>query len=257
MQELYMKTELISTPAFTRVSVLLSVFIVIFLGSAMMPQFQLEAQQARLGNAEFDLSLQLGLPQGPFQDQLESTGFGIKGMAGIHMPRSPLFFGVDFSFLTFGTDSRKEAFNSNIPDVRVQVDNSYNMASGFGLLRMTGQNFMFRPYVEGLFGVNYLYTQSVVRNSGNDGDEIASDINLDDFTPAYGIGAGLQYLVWDGRQVYGTLVYLNVQARYIRGGNAEYVLPGTIDTSGLAAGFETAESRTDTAFIQIGMSIRM
>lgn len=252
-----MKTGFLFSPAQIPALILPGIFFVMFFGLAMMPSGQLEAQQARLGNAEFDLSLQLGLPQGPFQDQLESTGFGVKGMAGVHMPYSPLFFGVDFSFLTFGTDSRKEAFNSNIPDVRVQVDNSYNMASGFGLLRMTGQNFMFRPYVEGLFGVNYLYTQSVVRNSGNDGEEIASDINLDDFTPAYGIGAGFQYLVWDGRQVYGSLIYLNVQARYIRGGNAEYVLPGSIDTSGLAAQFETAESRTDTAYIQLGISIRM
>lgn len=246
-----------NSPARIRASVLSVLLFLMFLGTAILPSAQLEAQQARLGNAEFDLSLQLGLPQGPFQDQLESTGFGIKGMAGLHMPRSPLFFGVDFSYLTFGTDSRKEAFNSNIPDVRVQVDNSYNMASGFGLLRLSGQSFTFRPYVEGLFGVNYLYTQSVVRNSGNNDEEIASDINLDDFTPAYGIGAGFQFLVWDGRQVYGTLMYLNMQARYIRGGNAEYVLPGTIDTSGQAAQFDTADSRTDTAYIQIGMSIRM
>lgn len=228
----------------------------ILIGHAALPESQLKAQQTRLGNTEFDLSLQFALPQGPFRDQLENVGFGMKGTAGVHLPRSPLFLGADFSFLTFGTDRRSESFNPNIPDVRVQVENSYNMASGFGLLRFTGQNSVFRPYVEGLFGVNYLYTQSVVRNRSG-GDEIASDINMDDFTPAYGIGAGFQYLVWDGQQVYGSLMYLNLQVRYIRGGSAEYVRPGTIDTSGLAAQFETAESRTDTAYVQVGMSIRM
>lgn len=237
-----------------RVALFCGMSLLLFFGAAYPSGSQLEAQRPQLGNTEFDLSLHLGLPQGPFRDQLDKAGFGMKGTVGLHVPQSPLYAGIDFSFLTFGTDRRKEVFSSNIPDVRVQVDNSYNMASGLGLLRFTGQDFVFRPYIEGLLGFNYLFTQSTVRSGG---EEVASDINLDDFAPAYGIGAGVQYLIWDGQQVYGTLMYLNMQLRYIRGGNAEYVLPGTIDTSGQAAQFDTADSRTDTAYIQIGMSIRM
>ena len=216
------------------------------------------AAQSRLnqGSLEYEVSLQAGLPQGPFRDQLDTIGLGLNMMGGYRLPGLPLMAGLDINFLTFGRDSRSEPLSSTIPDVQVRVDNSYNMVSSFATLRMGGQERRFAPYIEGLAGFNYLYTQSTVHNS-IDGEQVFSDINVDDFSFSYGIGAGAQYLIWDGGAIYNSLMYLNLQLRYIRGGQAEYVRPGTIENVDGFLEYEAANSRTDLMYIRLGLSFRI
>lgn len=203
--------------------------------------------------AEFAVNFQVGVPQGAFGDKLDRTGFGIHGMAGYRLPYSPLMLGIDAGFLTFGTDRRRVPISPTIPDVTVSVENSYNMANVNFFARITGRDYRFRPYVDALIGFNYLYTDSTIRDRRTQ-EEVVSDTNFDDFAFAYGAGAGVRALIWDGGEAQQGRVYFNFGARYMFGGNAEYVRPGSIDTSGGELTFDVLESRTDILNFTLGFT---
>jgi hypothetical protein len=227
-----------------------------FVAALTLPFFVfifLPGQSAQAQEGEFAVNFQLGLPQGPFQDQLDEIGFGIQGMAGYHIPFTPVMLGLDAGFLSFATDRRSEPLSPTIPDVRVNVENSYNMAHFHFVSRISGRNYYFRPYVEGLVGFNYLYTQSTVRSRGSQ-QEVFTDTNFDDFAFSYGIGAGMRFLVWDGSAVGQGRVYINTHVRYVIGGEAEYILPGSLTTSNGSVNFETSSSRTDLLSFGLGVS---
>jgi len=209
---------------------------------------------ANAQHAEFGVNLQLGLPQGPFQDQLDEIGFGLQGMAGFHVPRTPVMFGLDVGFFSFATDSRSEPLSSNIPDVRVIVENSYNMAHMHFLTRLTGQNYYFKPYMDLLVGFNYLYTQSSVRSSIGSQEDVFTDTNFDDFAFSYGIGGGMRVLVWDGSAAGQGRAFINAQVRYMVGSEAEYIKPGSISTGNGNFDFDVTSSRTDLLSFQLGVS---
>ncbi len=234
------------------------IFITVFAVSFLLVSFLFQPvkQTAAAQEAEFGLNLQLGLPQGPFQDQLDEIGFGIHGMAGYLIPNTPVMLGLDAGFLTFGTDRRDEPLSSNIPDVRVRVENSYNMANFNFLVRLTGRDAHFRPYADFLVGFNYLFTDSVVRSRGGSQEEVFRDTNFDDFTLSYGVGAGMRFMVWD---VSGTgqgqgRLYINTGARYMAGGKAEYIQPGSITTEGGELDFDVSRSRTDLLSFHLGVT---
>ncbi len=229
-----------------RVSVLTAAVMLIIIG--------FNPGQADAQEVEFGASLQLGLPQGPFQDQLEEIGFGIQAMAGYHIPRTPVMLGIDAGFLTFGTDRRDEPLSTTIPDVRVRVENSYNMASLNFLTRLTGRDPYFRPYVDFLVGFNYLYTESTVSSRGGSQEDVFRDTNFDDFAFSYGAGAGIRFMVWDGREGGQGRVYVNTQVRYMVGSEAEYILPGSIRTDNGQLDFDVSSSRTDLLSFQLGLT---
>ncbi|MBD3410711.1 MAG: hypothetical protein GF419_10960 [Ignavibacteriales bacterium] len=87
----------------------------------------------------------------------------------------------------------------------------------------------FRPYFDVYGGGNYLWTQTTIEerySSGNDDDdEIASDVNLDDFAWSYGVGGGIQILISDDES---TRVYIDLKARQLWGTKAEYLREGDI-----------------------------
>lgn len=211
------------------------------------------AEKSQAQEAEFALNFQVGVPQGDFGDKLERTGFGLSGMAGYLIPFTPVMVGIDAGFLTFGTDRRSVPISPTIPDVTVRVENSYNMANFSFFTRLTGRDYRFRPYVDGLIGFNYLYTDSTIRDRRTQ-EEVVSDTNFDDFAFAYGVGAGLRVLMWDGGELQPARVYFNINARYMRGGNAEYVRPGSINTTGGTLTFDVLESTTDILNFNIGFT---
>lgn len=125
-----------------------------------------ENVNAQRGEGVFSGSFSLGLPQGPFEEQLDEIGFGLNLMGGYLLPGAPVMIGLDLNFSIFGIDRRTEPLSTTIPDLRVDVENSYNMLSTLFLVRTTGRSRTFRPYIDALVGFNYLYTDTVVRSRG-------------------------------------------------------------------------------------------
>lgn len=202
----------------------------------------------------------LGIPEGDFKDQLEKTGLGIALEGGVRLGPLPILLGPRFSYLSYGSDTRHEPFSQTIPDVTVEVETSYNLIQFHGLARFQPiDEGLFQPYLDGLIGLNYLYTETSVRDEDDSEDsEIASSKNFEDTVFSYGGGGGIQIAVHrsvdDDGDVVEVLIDLN--ARYISGGKARYLKEGAITIEEMTVIYDVSESRTDLVTAQIGIGIR-
>lgn len=211
------------------------------------------------------LDLGVGIPQGDFRDQSDHIGGGVNLMGGYRFANSPVMLGLEFGFMNFGTDTRDEPISTTIPDLRVEVENSYNLVHGDLLLRLIAPPSTFRPYVDGLLGFNYFFTETVIRDRDDffDDDEVLSDTNFEDTALSYGFGAGLQIRVWQRKgeisniegDIEPSSVYLNLRGRYMFGREAEYLQKGSIKTESGQVSYDVSQSTTDLLHIKIGVGV--
>jgi len=210
------------------------------------------------------LDFGVGIPQGDFRQQSDHIGGGLNIMGGYRFPNSPVMLGLEFGFMNFGTDTREEALSSTIPDLRVEVENSYNLAHGDILLRLIAPPSQIRPYVDGLFGFNYFFTETVIRDRDDFFDEEKlSDTNFEDTALSYGFGAGLQIRVWQNRRevtrspedIEPSSVYINLRGRYMFGREAEYLQKGSISTDNGRVTYDVTQSTTNLLHIKIGVGV--
>ncbi|NBC65288.1 MAG: outer membrane beta-barrel protein [Bacteroidetes bacterium] len=210
------------------------------------------------------LDFGVGIPQGDFRQQSDHIGGGLNFMGGYRFANSPVMLGLEFGFMNFGTDTREEALSSTIPDLRVEVENSYNLAHGDILLRLIAPPSQIRPYVDGLFGFNYFFTETVIRDRDDFFDEEKlSDTNFEDTALSYGFGAGLQIRVWQNRRevtrspedIEPSSVYINLRGRYMFGREAEYLQKGSISTDNGRVTYDVTQSTTNLLHIKIGVGV--
>lgn len=208
------------------------------------------------------LDLVLAIPQGAFADRIDGVGYGLSGGFVFHVPSTPVGFGVEGTFLTYGNETIRERFGSGaLARVDVDVVTSNNIAMGHLLLRLQPPTGAFRPYADALVGVNYLFTESRIEDVDfNDDRDIASSTNFDDAAFSYGIGGGVMAHVYQGRssdtgRAFEVLV--DARLRYLFGGEASYLREGDIDAD--ANGnpiYNVTESRTDLLLPQLGLTVR-
>lgn len=206
------------------------------------------------------VDLQVVVPQNEFSESIKTNGFGIHAFGLYRFGESPFGLGLDFNFINFGTDTRDEALSPTIPDLRVRVENEYNLAQGLMVARVQSPDGILRPYAEGLAGFNYFYTQTSIENRRNQGNEpIATDTNFEDWAFAWGDGGGLMIRVFDrrGSESYNAqnpvaAGYINAGIRYLNGSEAEYLREGSITIENGSVSYETLQSRTDMLMIQLG-----
>lgn len=240
----------------------LAYLVIIILAVTVLKSEKLNGQELQFG-----LDFQIGAPQGDFNTQMgDRLGFGIGGMFGYRFDNTPFMLGLDFGFMNFGTETREEPLSSTIPDLRVEVENSYNLFHGDLLLRVLAPERAARPYVEGLFGFNHFFTQTVLRERGGFGSEPEKlrDTNFKDTAMSYGFGAGLQFRVYsdDGsrrseeNEFSGPYsVYLHLASRYMFGREAEYLREGSIIREGGNVTYDVVQSTTDLLHFKIGVTV--
>jgi hypothetical protein len=210
----------------------------------------------------FGLQFTLSVPQGSFADNVKQVGPGLSFNGGYRFKNTPVSLGAELGFTNFGIDRRTVPWSSTIPDLKVNVDNNYNLAQAFFLTRIGAPNGPFRPYVEGLVGLNYFFTETTVSSRGgaHAGEPIASDTNYDDTAFAYGIGAGFKVQLYNFRggsvgngDIPAKKGFLNLSARYIRGGEARYLTKGSITiTDQSQVIYNPSTSRTDMLVFALG-----
>lgn len=215
---------------------------------------------------EFDASINLQVlaPQNEFKESIDATGIGVNLQGLYRFPESPFGLGLDFNFNNFGRDTRDEPISSTIPDLRVRVENEYNLIQGFLVAKVQPQDGVLRPYAEGLAGFNYFYTQTSIENRGNQSDEpIATDTNFEDWAFAWGGGGGVMIRVFDRRNSVNyngenpvAAGYINLGVRYLNGSEAEYLRKGSIQVSNGSVTYDTFQSRTDMLVFQLGFVVR-
>lgn len=200
----------------------------------------------------------VGVPQGEFSDALGAVGGGLSASALYQIPRTPVAVGVEGTALLYGYESRRVPFSLTVPDVSVDVTTSNNVALGLAVLRLQAPRGAVRPYVDGLVGVSYLWTQTTVGDDGA-GYDLATTTNYDDAALALGAGVGLQTRLHRGVSDEGRPydVLLDARVRYVSGGEATYLDRGDITryTDG-TIGVSPRRSRTDLVLPQIGVTFQ-
>lgn len=206
--------------------------------------------QAQSGGLYFSLAF----PMGEFKENVKQTGVGLSGEFFFltPKPKMPVGLGLNFAYYNYGNEKRTEAFQPNIPEVRVDVERTNNLTN-FHLVFLVAPAYgRFRPYLEGLFGGAYFFTESSVKSRYND-DPIAQDVNFDDWAWSYGVGGGLTYLVSGDPNVNNDAVFIDFKVRYLLGSEAEYLKKGSIIIEDGQLIYDVSKSKTDLLSAHLGV----
>jgi hypothetical protein len=203
------------------------------------------------------LDFMVGSPQREFRRNVDNIGFGVAGNVGFAPEGTPVMLGLEFAFMNYGSTDRREPFSTTIPDVFVDVSTTNNIILGHAILRLQPNTGAVRPYLQGMVGFNYLFTETKIENENVAGQEIASSNNLSDGAFSYGAGAGLLLWVYSPPEGEGiTDIYVDLGARYIFGGEAEYLKEGSIRNVNGRVEYDILKSKTDLLVFHAGVSVR-
>ena len=197
----------------------------------------------------------MGFPVGQFADNLERPGFGLRVAGAAQFGATPVQVGLDIGYLIYGFERRTEPFSTTIPDVRVRVETTNNIALSHLFFRLQPPTGKVQPYVEGLIGFAYLFTSTSIKDIGSD-EDVASSTNFDDFAASYGAGAGIDFHLGSSTSETGrtTSFLLHAGVQYLIGGNAEYLKRGSIRRENGQVTFDIQRSRTDLVAPQLGVT---
>ena len=203
----------------------------------------------------FNINFALGTPQGDFKQSLDRNAYGLDlGFTYQLNANSPLHLGVGFMYQNYGWRERETQFVDGVPEVDVRVRTTNNLITPQFIMRLEPKYGAFSPFLEGSVGFNYLYTESSIRDLYGD-EEIASNVNYDYYTSNYGIGGGLKIRIWEGydntENFFG--VHLMIKAKYVLGGEAQYIKEGDLTTQGNDLEYIVTRSRTDLKTFDVGI----
>jgi hypothetical protein len=112
--------------------------------------------------------------------------------AGHRLPRSRVWIGGEFGYLLYGQETRKAPLSPTVPDIIVELDTDNQILLFNSRVRYEVGPGRFQPYVEGVAGLQRLWTATSIANqSSSSGDSGLSTTHLSDTVAAYGGGAGV------------------------------------------------------------------
>jgi hypothetical protein len=194
---------------------------------------------ALFSQTHFGISGQLGIPINEFRENTNAIGGGL-GL-NFYTPfdkRVPIFFGLNFGYMIYGSNSQRLNQNVNITSsngtfitslpLNLGITTNNNLINTNVAIRFKAPFEMIQPYVEALGGFNYLYTRTritdespnrIFTNNPNNpngyNNTISARTQINSFAWSYGAGLGFMMRL-------GNSVYLDVRGSYMRGGEAEY-----------------------------------
>jgi hypothetical protein len=228
------------------------VFALVGPAAAQAPPTTPPPKQTRV---QVSVGVPVGFASGEFGDNVDSAA-GISASLDVSLGGSIVSVGGEFSHLWYGTESRKVDLGPAIPElagtfVTVTTDNA--MLLVHGRVRVQPHRGRWRPYADGLFGFDYIYTKTSLDEandcSGSSCGRGIEATNLDDWVPSFGVGAGVMVGLGSSGST-----RLDVSVRYLWGGEADYLTHGAIQHVGDTAIFDTSRSRTDIVAVYVGLS---
>jgi opacity protein-like surface antigen len=186
------------------------------------------------------------VPRGEFSENLTNNGYGA-GMQGfVRIGSSPFMVGGDLALVIYGDERRLD------PTISERVTTSNYILLPHFVLRAQPRSGVIRPYVEGLIGLKYLWTETSTSEVDFDGN-IINDVNLSDTSFSYGVGGGLQISPTKSRE---SRFMLDIGVRWLGGGRAEYLREGSIRVVNGSVVYDVLSSRTNALAVQVGVSYR-
>lgn len=250
----------------TRASILV-LFVLVMAWPMRDGRAQSEDLQPSMIHPQGSVGFIVGVPQGAFRDNVDDLGFGVDVFGGLGFGQSPVVLGLNVGFLIYGREKRKAPFSTTIPDVTVEVTTTNNILKSHLVLRVQPPEGTLRPYLDGLFGLKYLFTQTRVENEGFGQQEaIAQSTNFDDVALSYGLGGGVAIELYRPQPTTPEkktieALELRLGAEYLFGSEAEYLREGPIEDINGNGRIEESEldvqrSRTALLVPQLGVSVR-
>jgi hypothetical protein len=198
----------------------------------------------------------LSFPQGQLRDRANKLlpGWGIDlnyAPGGGH-----ILPGLSFVYLKYSEDEVRLIADDGVFDLETRnVLLQWHLSLRYRFTRTSVQ-----PYLEALAGFHYLYTETTVSDPES-GVLLGGTINHDDLAFSYGGNAGTLVKLIDGHNrepgsfLHNLQLFLDMRARYVRGGRASYysgevILPGTGP-----AELNLCKSATDMLSGQVGLVV--
>ncbi|MDL5050965.1 outer membrane beta-barrel protein [Oscillatoria amoena NRMC-F 0135] len=222
----------------------------------LLCMFPLAAQESD----QFSLQVNTGFPVGEFKEAVDNSiggaavGLGLnvlfnpKGKKGY----SPVFFGPDLSYMTFGRD-KIESTNDTPP---FKTTFNYYAINGMTRIFLSNTEAGFVPFIDGTLGLRIFNTRTKV-------DKNVTHIIFDDNQPevihttndsglGYGLGMG-----WYTRKARdeesSTKASFTLRVMHLWGDPTSYVRRGSIKVENGFVTYETGYTQTNMIMVQLGV----
>lgn len=208
--------------------------------------------------AQVGFNLLLMSPQGQFGRQLGNLGGGFEMDALFRVKQGGIFaLGANIGYVLYGNDREKRPWSSTVPDMEMVVERSNNLAFLHGIFRMEPDKGIIRPYLQGEFGIKYMFTRTSIQGTGllntaGNGNAAASSLNLGGANLSAGVGTGVNIVL---NQKPNQLM-LNLGGRYLFGGPMQYLTQNDVRIENSQVFYNKRWSTTDMLLLSIGATIK-
>jgi hypothetical protein len=199
----------------------------------------------------------VAFPQNVFKRTVDVVGGGLSGHIGYTPGDSPFLLGFKLLYVNYGSETRSDVIVGSYSPLDADITTTNNILMGHLFARLQPNIGRFRPFVEGFFGYNYLFTETTVRGK-NTGETLSSETNLSDGAWGYGGGGGFLFGITgenlDDPTAPPDGLCLSASVRYMFGGKARYLKEGSIRQENGRVVYYTNESTTDLLMIALGVT---
>jgi len=203
-----------------------------------------------------NINFLLGLPNKEFKENVDRDGYGIGASCLIPLGDSPLFAGLNIGALYYNSkDQAIEVENSS-----VTLEPLKGAILAHLVLRTQKTDGRFRPYVEGLVGLQHFFSrtsslQGPIYGVVEDGSTLSTNEIAKVFS--FGGSCGCMYSIhtYSDRddESKAKEILLDLRLRYLYGGETEFIKENyRIENDNVI--FDTVRVRTDLFTIQLGVS---
>lgn len=230
---------------------------IILLIITLLPASVLLAQAQR---SMLSVSPAVAIPHGEFRQAVNSDsnvlGLGFNSNL-LFNPKgskaySPVWFGVDYSYITFGRD--KQASSGNLPPYKTTYN--YHIINGIARLFLTDKTEGFTPFVDGMLGLKIYNTRTKVDKNlwnvilNDDQPEVIHTTN--DTGMDYSVGVGFyNRKITDGE----SKTSFTLRIAYTWGDKIQYIKRGSLKVTNDTITFETDYANTSMILVQLGINI--
>lgn len=200
----------------------------------------------------------LSSPQGEFGEYATDFSYGGAINFTYKLPDSIIALGVVFDYSIYGYESWEEPLSLTLANIWVDVSTYNSMIMGHFIVRLQPNKGLLRPYLDGLFGFKHLRTDTRISDIDSyDNDDFASTNHMSNSALSYGAGAGMMlplYKIINRQTRRFFSIDLDFGVRYIKGGRADYLVEGAIESWNGKLIYNISESYTDLFTAYVGLT---